>query len=722
MALLRPPIALGALAISCFACAPEAPDLGEPIPEPTEALRPADQRGAVPEDARIADYQIDARLDAEAHVIHGKLRLTWTNRTRRTVQQMPFHLYINGFRASDTAWMREARGEFRGDKLDPDAMGYVTLHRVAGRAGADLADVEAGAAGVDLAWRELADPSVMVVDLPAPVEPGGVAELEIDFETKLPKVFARTGYADDFHMAGQWFPKLGVLEEEAGWQAHTFTTWSEFYADFGNYDVTLDVPADMVVGATGIRTSEQTDGDRKRLTYHAEMVHDFAWTADPDFVEHWGEYEGIRIRQLMTKEALVHAEAHMEAQQWTLRSMEARFGPYPWSTITIVHPPPEGSGAYGMEYPTLYTTSPRETPPAGLVEERFSGLFTTVHEFGHQYFQGLFANNEHNQPWMDEGLNTFSNYLAYSDEFGEDPWIVDLVGHQFHFHDFMRITTARAELDPIDQPSSAFPASGPSYFLVSYNKAATVLATLRNLVGHEAFDEAMAEFTARARFRHPTGDMFESTLIEVLGEEVAVVEGEAGVVNLSLRDYFDQALRTTRQVDFEVWEVENRRRLERYGYFRHEHDGESELHKHYPQKIPGQGDGHTPPEGEGDTDGASTKLETDPKKLDAEHSEGRVMLVRTGEFIVPVEFVVEFQDDTVERLVWDGRARYEVFTFDQKKIRRVVIDPDDKLLLEHDRLDNARYAGELEVGNGLTPALRRLGEGASLAVLGGFAP
>ena len=199
-----------------------------------------------------------------------------------------------------------------------------------------------------------------------------------DIETQLPKVVARTGYADDFHMAGQWFPKLGVLEEEAGWQAHTFTTWSEFYADFGNYDVRLDVPAEMVVGATGIRTGEVTEGERKRLTYHAEMVHDFAWTADPDFVEHWGEYDGIRIRQLMMKEALPEAEAHMDAQLWTLESMEARFGAYPWSTITIVHPPPEGSGAYGMEYPTLYTTSPRERLPGGFIEERMSGIFTTT--------------------------------------------------------------------------------------------------------------------------------------------------------------------------------------------------------------------------------------------------------------------------------------------------------------------------------------------------------
>ena len=89
------------------------------------------------------------------------------------------------------------------------------------------------------------------------------------------------------------------------------------------------------------------------------MVHDFAWMADPDFVEHYGEHRGIRIRQLIQPEHAADADEHLAAQIAALDSYERRYGPYPWSTITIVHPPEGAEGAGGMEYPTLYTTNDR---------------------------------------------------------------------------------------------------------------------------------------------------------------------------------------------------------------------------------------------------------------------------------------------------------------------------------------------------------------------------
>ncbi len=303
---------------------PELPPF-DPVAEPDDPLRPASVRGVVPDHARVADYWIDARLDAERYEIAGTLRLSWRNRTQRSVDRLPFHLYMNGFRAEDTAWMLGARGDHRGQHFDRDRWGFIHVERVHQLARSHdeppTLSFEAPApdSGTPLSFSEDADPTTMTVQLPEPVGPGEAIVLEIEFLTRLPQVFARTGYYDDFHMAGQWFPKIGVLEEAGGWQAHTFTLNSEFYADFGNYEVRLDVPAEMIVAASGILVEDQAlepdqpgATERKRLLYRASMVHDFAWAADPDFVVHEASYSGIRIRQLLQPDNVDEAQAHLE--------------------------------------------------------------------------------------------------------------------------------------------------------------------------------------------------------------------------------------------------------------------------------------------------------------------------------------------------------------------------------------------------------------------------
>jgi hypothetical protein len=692
-------LALAALT-TVGACAGPPPS-GEPVPEPTEPLRDAAHRGVVPEDARIADYVIDARLDEVEHVIEGTARITWRNRTSRTVHEMPLHLYMNAFRAEDTAWMREARGRHRGQARKPGGWGLVDVRAIR-RLGAG--HLEAGemrpSTPVDLAFAEDADPSTMTVQLGTPILPGEAVTLEIEFTTRLPRVFARTGYHEDFQFVGQWYPKVGVLEEEAGWQAHVFTLQSEFYADFGDYEVHLDVPENTVVGATGIRTSDEVADGRRQLTYRAQMVHDFAWTAHPDYVEHLGEYEGIRIRQLLQPEHAQDGPAHLDAQKLALASFEAHYGAYPWSTITIVHVPDGASGAGGMEYPTLYTTSDIALPvwvPPWLFEERVSGIFTTVHEFGHQYFQGLFASNESAQPWLDEGMNTMADIVAYHDAWGEDAWIARLLGRELTTGDMVRASLLQgALLDPVDQPAHAYRGIVGSYGAMAYQKTAATFMTLRALVGIPAFDRAMATYAERARFRHPTGAQLEAVFVRELGERVALEGG----VQLHLTDFFEQTLREVSECDFSVHLASNRRLVGTAGWHR---DPAGEL-----VETP-TGDGFDDP----------------PAKVGDEQVEGTVILHRRGGLRVPVELLVEFGDGTRERVVWDGQARHHTFTWPGRRVRMAVVDPERKLWLEARRLDNAAFAlGQRESpsGDGLSGILGDWSEAATLALLGGIGP
>ncbi|KIG12678.1 Zn-dependent aminopeptidase [Enhygromyxa salina] len=732
---------VAALGSGALGCDDAEPPSFPAIPEPEQALRPESVRGVIPEQAHVVDYWIDARLDERAHEIHGTLRMAWRNRTARSVDRLPLHLYMNAFRAEDSAWMADARGSHRGQNLARDRWGFVDVSRVSLLAHNPaqpriVLEQTPSQPGVPLRFGEDAEPSTMTVTLPEPVGAGESVVLELEFTTRLPQVFARTGYYGDFHMAGQWFPKIGVLEEQAGWQAHTFGLFSEFYADFGDYEVFLDVPSDYVVGATGVRVGEEAPSEgRKRLHYRAQMVHDFAWVADPNFIEHWGEYEGIRIRQLIQPKFVDDADTHLEAQKLALASMEARFGSYPWSTITIVHAPEGAGGAGGMEYPTLYTTSNiADSPlPAWVLRERITGVFTTVHEFGHQYFQGLFASNEHAQPWLDEGMNTTANQLVYWDAYGDDPWVVELLGHPLTTKDLIALSMLfGADRDPIDQPADRFDPVVESYGAVTYQKTAAVMLTLRELCGRAPWDRAMARYAALARFAHPNGALLERVLVEEIGDErgrlAMVGDGGPGTVWLDVQDYLDQGLRGAALPDFRLLAVGNRRALGDAGWHRVA-EGEP-LPPEPPQAVIATQRalaglfGYAPPIGPSGLTRSETPGDWNTKvaALDDDRVEGFVVVGRRTSFRMPVEVLVEFGDGERLTLVWDGQADHHRFDFPGRRVTKAIVDPRMQVLLEARKLDNAAWAKDAAdpPAEPLSGWLGDMDEAAALAVLGGL--
>lgn len=695
------------LVLSCIAlggaCDRAEPDLGQALPEPEQALRPPEQRGPIPEKSRVVDYEIEARYDEDEHSIDGRVRITWRNRGPQAVGKIPFHLYMNAFRAQDTAWMRQGRGTHRSNGQSQDApWGFIDVRNVErlGGPGSDGAP-----ARTELRRAEQDEPSLMTVWLDEPVPPGGEVVLELDFRTRLPKVFARTGFAGRYVMAGQWYPKPGVLLSDGRWRAHPFTFFSEFFADFGHFDVQLDLPSDLTVGASGILVSKKDDGERQTLRYRAEMVHDFAWTAGPDLVEAWAEHEGIRIRALVPSEAAEGAPLHLQAQREALSSMEARFGPYPWSTITLVEPPHDAAGAGGMEYPTFYTTTPVRTLPPWLrslgFDHRLGGEFTTIHEFGHQYFQGLLASDEFSQPWLDEGLNTFSNLLVYIDAYGPDdeegPWLARLAGHPLGMYDGIRLELSSAgPMQPIDQSADRFSPLAGVYGSMSYRKTAAVMMTLRRLAGAEAFDRAMRRYADEFRFRHPTGADLEATLADELGDALVLGHTPDGrPIELSLPRFFDQALRSTRTMDFRVHELRNRPRLGDAGWHRDEH---------------GELIGGDPP--------PTRSIEG----LSDEELEGVLVVQRRGQFQIPVEIEVELADGGRERVLWDGTGRYRVLTWPGRRVVSASIDPDRTLVLEGRRYDNTRWAPRERPPATVSAEVGRLSEAAALSLIGGIGP
>jgi hypothetical protein len=400
-----------------------------------------------------ADYQISARVDPSERSLTGKETLTWLNRSDDRVGEAWFHLHHNAFSNTHSTHLWETRGQLRGRSMD-SGWGWqeVTSIRVGEH---ELVDSIVYRAPDD--GRE-EDRTVFSVKLPEIIPPGGRMVMEIEWHAQLPRVRRRTGVSGDgnFLLMAHWFPKLGVYEGGRGWNCHQFHASTEFYADFGSYDVTLDLPEEYAghIGASGVQSGEATvaggrvttrflapsTGDRSYRDPFATgatprpRVHGFAWTADPDNVIHehtfrfqeWKDdypeevsrvedatgmtpgtltLRDVRVVALMQPEHDGQAERHIRATEAALFFYGIWFGEYPYEQVTVVDPAFSGSAAGGMEYPTLFTSG----TSLFTEEASYRPESVTVHECGHQFWYGLVGNNEYEAAWLDEGFNSYAD-------------------------------------------------------------------------------------------------------------------------------------------------------------------------------------------------------------------------------------------------------------------------------------------------------------------------
>lgn len=414
------------------------------------AERPAQAEpfGRVPRaSADTLAFAIEARLHARTLQVEARGTLRWRNDSPVPVPDVWLHLYLNAFRHRRTTFMTESGAAHRGNAFDeryPGGIDLTSFRQVLPEGAVELVG--------DLAFERPDDgnpddETVARLPLREPIAPGQTATFELAWTARLPRVFARTGFGGPaaFFMVAQWFPKPGVWEPAGpegswAWTCHQFHGSSEFYADYGTYEVEITVPQAFRgrVGATGARVPFP-DGREERenpdgtvtVRHRAEHVHDFAWVCGEDFVVHTRRFEGgagtdpaeqervarvlglspadldlppVEVHILLQPEHADQLERHWRAAAHALTYMGFWFGPYPYPTLTVVDPDHRGRDAGGMEYPTLitggtgYLRPRRQTSPEGVI----------VHEFGHQHFYGLVGTNEFRHAWMDEGLTTYA--------------------------------------------------------------------------------------------------------------------------------------------------------------------------------------------------------------------------------------------------------------------------------------------------------------------------
>lgn len=407
----------------------------------------------------VASYDLKASLDVKTRIIHGSETLVWMNDSPDTVTSLRFHLYMNAFKNEKSSFMRESGGRLRGDTSGKKAWGWIDVTSLHLDSGADLTK-SMHFIQPDDANRD--DQTVIEVPLPEAVKPGTTLTLKISFETKLPEVFARTGYHGTFYLAGQWFPKIGVWEtagfrysQKGAWNCHQFHANSEFFANFGNYRAEITLPSEYKIGATGELVSKREDAARRTTTwtFQQESVTDFAWTAQPTYLKlertfvaaketkpeelakasrlfgistEEARLSDVKITLMLQPEHAEQADRHFRAAVAGLKGFGLRYGRYPYKTLTLVDPPYGASGASGMEYPTFITCGTVWRLPKDVLELEE----VTVHEFGHQFWMQLVATNEFEESWLDEGFNTYSTTKIVQENFGASAIMFRLFGLQ----------------------------------------------------------------------------------------------------------------------------------------------------------------------------------------------------------------------------------------------------------------------------------------------------
>ena len=472
-------------------------------------------------------YVIDVALDDRAHVLRGNYQLTYTNNSPDALREIYVHLWPNAFADNETAFARQQRrqGSTRFYFAPPEQRG-----------GIDSLSWQVDGAPVGTRpYRDLRDVTILVLNKVIP--PGGTVTVTTPFRVKIPASFSRLGHVKTSYQLTQWYPKPAVYDRR-GWHPMPNLDMGEYYSEFGRFDVSLTLPENYVVGATGelqteterafLReratateariaagefTADKTDNAfpestaaTKTLRYLAEGVHDFAIFADKRFHVQLGDTTLASGKTVETYVMYTDTERHLWKNALHYVNRAVRFysdqvGEYPYPQATAVQS--ALSAGAGMEYPMI-TVIGRSGTAKDLDD-------VITHEVGHNWFYGILGSNERIFPWLDEGLNTFYEYRYMDRYYGGDSYrdpADELLPSFLAKHTDLSLNQAGLLLNArrgwqqsssIDSDSMTF----INYGVGSYTKPAQVLFLLENYLGKEVFDAAMRDYYATWKFKHP---------------------------------------------------------------------------------------------------------------------------------------------------------------------------------------------------------------------------
>lgn len=500
-----------------------------------------------------ADYDITAYLDEDKRNLRGSETVTYYNNSPDDLDYLWLQLDENqqssvknaGYDDSSFIPKQTTTERLKVTDLPEKNNGYgVNLEKVTDASGKPL--------------KYVVNKTMMRIDLPKVLKKGEKFVFKIDWNYNIPNrmtMGGRGGYeyfpedGNDLYTITQWFPRMCVYSDFKGWQNNQFTGRGEFALAFGDYKVTMNVPADHIVASTGVgknfeqvltpaqlqrwkqaqnanepleivtleeakKAEKNKSKQRKTWIFEAENVRDFAWTSSRKFV--WDAMKvvipennnQVMAMSLYPKEAYnLYRKFSTKAVAHTIKTYSEFTVPYPYPVAQSVE------AANGMEYPMICFNYGRTEKDGTYSEGIKNGMIgVIIHEVGHNFFPMIINSDERQWSWMDEGLNTFVEYLT------EEKWDNKFPSRRGPAHtivDYMRLP--KDQLEPIMVNSENIIHFGPN----AYAKPATGLNILREtIMGRELFDEAFKTYSKRWAFKHPEPADFFRTMNDASGENL----------------------------------------------------------------------------------------------------------------------------------------------------------------------------------------------------------
>lgn len=596
---------------------------------------------------QIANYTMNVQLHTENNMITVTEILSWTNDTESSTRELWFHLYWNAFQNNMSTYFTEAARQGRSiSGFKKDDWGHCRVESIKIVRNPYFADYDL------MPFMEfqspddenLFDQTVFSVTLPKAVEPGQTILLQIEFESKVPRPISRTGVINDYYFMAQWFPKIGVFED-GRWNCHQYHSSSEYFADYGTYDIRITLPSSFVIGATG-EHREKIENRDGTTTHHffQHSVHDFAWTASPRFLEYTEDYEfapgkSTEITLLLQPQHERLKDRYMNAVKNAIKYCSLFYGDYPYTTATCVDPA-YNSRSGGMEYPTFFTGGAYFLTRKGI--SRPEGV--TIHEFGHGYFYGLVGNNEFENAWMDEGFTSFLDTEVYYTAYGDPLYNRSYFGIPVTFKnvnipiesDGISGHRQTYNMDNMQRFAWKF-LEGGSYGANSYSKAELMLRTLKRFMGQDLFSRMIKTYSQRFWFKHPRPEDFYAVVSEFAGRDMSW--------------FLDQFVYGSDKLDYAIGNITSRKVRQPQGWF----------------------------------DGEYIKRNIKENRYQTE-----IIVRRLGEVKLPVDVLIVFEDGEEFRETWDGQYRWKKYTFQKPfRIKKAIVDPEFKLVLDINRTNNS---------------------------------
>ncbi len=489
------------------------------------------------------EYKMDINLNVNSHRMTGKQQLKYFNNSPDTLNRIFYHLYFNAFQPGSMMDMLNRNPE----RSDP---------RVGERI-KNLKEHEYGWHKVDKLICNGKDTkfeingTILEVELVEPILPKSTAILEMDFHSQVPIQIRRSGRDSQDGIAysmSQWYPKLCEYDYQ-GWHANPYIQ-REFYGVWGDFEVNITMDSKYIMGASGILQNPSEIGkgyepkgtavrpvSKEKLTWRwkAENVHDFCWSADPDY-----KHLKLERRDGLTLHFLFDAKDDDTMAKWSSMPkkmdkvfdfINKHYGQYPYKSYSFLH-----AGDGGMEYPMA----------TFLVGG--AGVGTFIHELMHAWYYGVLATNESLYPWMDEGFTEYAeeevkNFLRREKLIGGDPVDDPHLGANDKY-----ISFAKSGKEEILTTHADHYLSGSAYVLAAYTKGQVFLTQLQYIMGKPTFDKAMLRYFDVWKFKHPNVNDF-----------IRVMEKESDLELDWYKEYFVGSLKT---IDYSVNSVEKANRIE----------------------------------------------------------------------------------------------------------------------------------------------------------------